>query len=135
MKIVINKCYGGFGLSRKALERYHELKGIKIYAYDWDFKAGVNTKIPEGTEVFCPHYSNKDFGDRFEGDIPNENYISVLDIERNDPLLVQVVEEMGDKANGSHSDLNIVEIPDDVEWEIEEYDGIEWVSEKHRTWG
>ena len=30
--------------------------------------------------------------------------------------------------------LGIVEIPDGVEWEIEEYDGDEWVSEKHRKW-
>ena len=32
------------------------------------------------------------------------------------------------------SDLKVVEIPDDVEWEIEEYDGNEWVSEVHRCW-
>lgn len=30
--------------------------------------------------------------------------------------------------------LILEDIPDDVEWEIEEYDGLEWVSEKHRTW-
>jgi hypothetical protein len=28
----------------------------------------------------------------------------------------------------------VVEIPDGVEWEIAEYDGLEWVAEKHRTW-
>ena len=27
-----------------------------------------------------------------------------------------------------------VSIPDDVEWQIEEYDGMEWVAEAHRTW-
>jgi hypothetical protein len=27
-----------------------------------------------------------------------------------------------------------VDIPDDVKWEIEEYDGNEWVAEVHRTW-
>jgi hypothetical protein len=47
---------------------------------------------------------------------------------------VQVVEQMGDAASGSHSELAIVEIPDDVEWEIDEYDGREHVAEKHRTW-
>jgi hypothetical protein len=30
--------------------------------------------------------------------------------------------------------LAIVEIPDDVQWIIEENDGMEWVAEKHRTW-
>ena len=33
------------------------------------------------------------------------------------------------------STLKIIEIPDDVDWIIEEYDGNEWVAEKHRTWG
>jgi hypothetical protein len=45
-----------------------------------------------------------------------------------------LVEEMGEKAGSTYSQLRIVEIPDDVEWQIEEYDGSEWVSEKHRTW-
>jgi len=44
------------------------------------------------------------------------------------------VEELGEKANGQCADLKIVEIPDDVEYEIEEYDGVEWVAENHRTW-
>ena len=56
------------------------------------------------------------------------------DIERNDPILVQVVEEMGSNADGSVAELKIVEVPDDVEWMIEEYDGTEWVAEVHRTW-
>lgn len=135
MKIIINKCYGGFGLSRKAFERYWELKGVKIYAYERDYSTDTFKKIPEGVSVFCPHYSNVDLGDKFDGTIPNENYVSYYDIERNDPTLVKLVEEMGTDANGDCSELTIVEVPDDVEWEIEEYDGIEWVSEKHRTWG
>lgn len=50
------------------------------------------------------------------------------------PELIKVVEEMGDAANGSCANLKIVEIPDDVEWDVEEYDGNEWISEKHSTW-
>lgn len=30
--------------------------------------------------------------------------------------------------------LKVVSIPADVEWQIEEYDGAEWIAEKHRTW-
>lgn len=56
------------------------------------------------------------------------------EIERNDPRLVAVVEELGDEANTWCSSLKIVEIPEDVDWVIEDYDGLEWVSEKHRTW-
>ena len=56
------------------------------------------------------------------------------DIERDDPYLVQIVREMGMDANSMYASLKIVEIPGDVEWEIGEYDGKEWVAEKHRTW-
>jgi hypothetical protein len=59
---------------------------------------------------------------------------SHYDIERNDPLLIQVVEEMSENVNTRFSELKVVEIPNDVEWQIEEYDGAEWVAEKHRTW-
>jgi hypothetical protein len=45
-----------------------------------------------------------------------------------------VVEELGDEAGDSYAELTVVEIPDDVEWTIQEYDGTEWVAEVHRTW-
>lgn len=57
-----------------------------------------------------------------------------FEINRSDPILVKVVEELGDDASGKHSRLKIVDIPDDVEWEIGEYGGREWVAEKHRRW-
>ena len=56
------------------------------------------------------------------------------EIPRDDPALVQVVKELGERSFGGHASLSVVEIPDDVEWQIEEYDGNEWVAEKHRTW-
>ena len=56
------------------------------------------------------------------------------DIERNDPVLVEVVESMGSDANGVSADLKVVEVPDGVKWHIQDYDGAEWVAEDHRTW-
>jgi hypothetical protein len=53
---------------------------------------------------------------------------------RGHAALVAVVESLGDKANASSSFLQIVEIPDDVEWIISSHIGFEWVAEKHRTW-
>ena len=56
-------------------------------------------------------------------------------IERDDPILIRVLEQLGVmECSGDHACLRIVEIPDDVEWTIEEYDGKEWVAEVHRTW-
>lgn len=90
MKVVINSCFGGFGLSDAALARYNEL-----------------------SQQSLKHYSK---------------------IPRNDTNLVQVVEELGKKADTPYSELNIVDIPDDVKWDIHDYDGMEHVYEKHRTW-
>jgi hypothetical protein len=53
---------------------------------------------------------------------------------RSDPKLVAIVEELGERAAGRYSELKIVEVPDDVSWYIDEYDGMEWVAEDHRTW-
>jgi hypothetical protein len=93
MKIVINGCYGGFGLSEEALEEYKQKANIT----DPDF-----------------YY---------------------WDIDRTCPILVEMVERMmDDPIDTPYSNLKVVEIPDDVEWQIEEYDGAEWVAEKHRTW-
>ena len=90
--VVINDCYGGFGLSPRAIEQYRRLACVTAT-------------------------------DLYDRDIP-----------RDDPYLVKVVRELGMGANGPHSNLKIVEIPGDVEWLIQEYDGAEWVAEKHRTW-
>ena len=66
--------------------------------------------------------------------ITDEHFYPSKDIPRDCPVLIALVEEMGERANSCYSRLAVVEIPDDVEWQIEEYDGTEWVAEKHRTW-
>ena len=91
--IVINNCYGGFGLSDRAEKEYRKLASIS-----------------------------------------NDSSWSDRSIARDDPYLVKIVKELGMSANGAHANLKIVEIPGDVEWTVEEYDGVEWVAEKHRTW-
>lgn len=91
-KVVINICYGGFGLSEDAIS---ELK-----------KDGIDySSFLDGDQEFRSH-----------------------------PALIKVVETLGTKSWGRHAKLKIVEIPDDVEFTVEEYDGKEWVAEKHRIW-
>lgn len=50
-----------------------------------------------------------------------------------DADLIDVVEKLGRKADSGFSKLAIVKIPDDVEWEIEDFDGWESIHEKHRV--
>jgi hypothetical protein len=47
------------------------------------------------------------------------------DINRDDPFLIEVVETLGEKADGSVAQLEIVIIPEDLDFEITEYDGME----------
>lgn len=56
------------------------------------------------------------------------------EIPRNCQRLLAVVKQLGERASGPYARLKIVTIPDDVQWEIHEYDGMEWVAEAHRTW-
>ena len=65
--------------------------------------------------------------------IANKELWSDRDIARDDPVLV-IVRELGVDADTRYAKLKIVEVPYEVEWQIEEYDGVEWVAEKHRTW-
>tara|TARA_R100000750_G_C2320755_1_gene86212 strand:- start:200 stop:664 length:465 start_codon:yes stop_codon:yes gene_type:complete len=53
--------------------------------------------------------------------------------KRDDPFLVQVVEEMV-QATRDQFTLSVVEIPANVDWAIHGYDGMEHVYEKHRRW-
>lgn len=61
-------------------------------------------------------------------------------LPRDDADLVDVVEHLGERAGEDipwlreRVALAIIEIPADVEWTIEAYDGAEWVSERHRRW-
>lgn len=137
MKIVINKCFGGFSLSHEAVMRYAEIKGFTLYAFvdgrKDDGRLDFNTKVPYigQQDAFIIHYSTKPLKN---GTYEEDSYFGDRDIERTDSALIQVVEELGDKANGRCASLAIIEIPDGIEYQIEEYDGQEWVAEKHQTW-
>lgn len=131
MKIVINKCYGGFGLSKEAMMRYAEIKGITLYHEDEGTLVDHYYKVPvdEYKRLYAEAQKTRNYQD------VNGLYFSERQIERNDPALVQVVEELGEDASGDYADLKVVEIPDGVEWEIDEYDGVECIAEVHRIWG
>ena len=143
MKVVINADYGGFGLSPKALKYVADKLGQPIYFFKSSYAYGKYTYIPiSPEEAHRSIWGLRAFNIPDPGSVAdlNENYdkynwsFSRYFESRADPLLVEVVEALGDEANGSHAKLKIVEIPDDVEWTIQEYDGWEWVAEKHRTW-
>ena len=107
-KIVYNACYGGFGLSKKAVLRYAELSGFTLER--------ASTKLFEDSEEGVFTHWKRD-----------GEYWSDHDISRTDPNLVQVVEELGDKASDRFSDLQIRELAPGTKYRIDEYDGMETV--------
>lgn len=144
MKIVINKCYGGFGLSHEAVKLYFKLKKWKLHAYVtvYDKQKSTYKKYnpKKDSSVFGLSYFKIDITGLTEKQIwskkNKDSYWSVYDLDRSDPTLIKVIEKLGEeKASGNFSELRIVEIPDGIEYSIEEYDGVEWISENHRTWG
>lgn len=136
MELVINRCYGGFGLSPLAVREYLKRKGKEFFAYnDENIGSGKiyrQTKI-ENANIFSI-YTTKDFGETTTWDEIKEHYFYPRNIDRTDLDLIDVVKKLGNKANGTCSELKIVEIPDGIEWEISEYDGLETVEEKHGSW-
>lgn len=138
MKVVINKVYGGFGLSAEGLAYYYQLKGEGAVYYYEAVKGQKRQLYKRVTPHLLARPFLKDFG---KGPVhisqaDQEQYaIDSHKISRTDPHLIQVVEELGEAANSEFSRLVIIEIPDDVKWELKEIDGDEWIAEVHRTWG
>lgn len=109
MKVVINRCYGGFSISRLAVETMRDLG-------DAESKA----EVLKGETYPYGRKEDYDYGGYGRG------------IRRDNQILVSVVEKLGDHANGSCANLKVVEIPDGVQWEIDDHYGMEKVVESGR---
>lgn len=114
MEVVINRCFGGFSLSRAAFLKLRAMNNKHAlaepdYGEMWDDGSGPRVAFAGG------------------GDF-------LRDIPRDDPDLIAVVKELGTEADGNCATLKVLTIPDGITWEVEEYDGLEKVAETHRTW-
>lgn len=129
MKVVKNVCYGGFSLSIQALIRIMELKGKHIdkivkYSNGQEIDITNNPDKWESSTSFVITADGMTWG----------AYSFSDESERTDPELIEAIEELGINSYGPYAQLKVVEIPDDIEWEIDDYDGIETIEEAHRKW-
>jgi hypothetical protein len=138
-EIVINRCWGGFGLSQEAIRELKRLGCPHLVEYDeeeffkWEKENGSWREIWKN--LSWEDYKRKQMrflgliriGGKLVGD--GHGYE-----DRDCEKLVKVVKKLGIKACGRFANLKIVKIPADVEWEIDNYDGMETVEEKHRRW-
>lgn len=107
MEILLNKRYGGYGLSDEAVRLYLTKKNIKLRLNPKYSTSHFKYYMIEGNDQFTDHH-----------------------IPRTDPVIIEVVRELGKKANGRNAELVITSIPDGCEYCIDEYDGMESIE----TW-
>ena len=108
MKVVINRCFGGFSISHKCAE-YMAARGNER----------ARKELEESEDGFYGY-----------------GYVKGMDggYDRTDPDLISAIETMGDEVNGQCANLKLVEIPDGTKWELDDYDGLETIEECHRSW-
>ena len=127
-KVVYNACYGGFGLSKEAIQRYWDIKGQQVWIEDieWGFKVWLvppkeRLKPQTTQEIFA---MSKDERVAYNKAYSAQSWYH-CDVVRHDPALVQVVQELREKANAEYANLAIKEV--DGPYRIDEYDGYESV--------
>ena len=124
-KVVYNACYGGFGLSKEACQRYWDIKGQSIWFEDalWGFTVWL---VPPEERLEEREWSSVTMDEHIAYNLAYSKQTWYnRNVDRHDPVLVQVVEELGDKANGEYAKLAIEEVHGS--YRIDEYDGNESV--------
>ncbi len=142
-KVVINGCHGGFGLSPEALLWLHAEGATGIATPVEEYWAGPDDDGRFGRSralaQWKAYLASPPTAERFlflTVFSPDERFVlnGGREMARDDALLLRCLEALGDKADGPCAALRVIEIPADVKWTIEEYDGLEWIAEQHRTW-
>lgn len=104
MKVLVNKCYGGYGTSVQAGLEWLK-RNNKVY-----------TVIDDSYNLVVEMDGEKHY----------------IDLDREDPILIELFEEKGSEfVSGNHAELYLVHLPDGCQYSVGEYDGQEWIEE---TW-
>lgn len=106
VKIVVNGNIGQFRLSRAALDLYASRKGFRVV---FDADVALRENADGDAEAF-----------------------SWSTLDRADPDLVRVVEELGEEAWGRDAELRIVPIPDGSDWMVRSICGYEFIEIRER---
>ena len=153
MKVVLNKCYGGFVPSHEAVIRYAERKGIKVFPYIFTrVEYGYEFRRSKGLDDIREYdkfhqtwgwgnvlFLTKDRGPRFDDvtDAIRKDIMNVSDDElRFDPDFIATVEEMGHDASTYTSELRVIEFepPEGFVPKVIDNDGMELLVDGRWCW-
>jgi len=142
MKVAYNNCFGGFSLSALATNEFAKKKGLTLtwyeqtgYKHNGDQKYKRLEGVPK-SNGFSIYALTKDCGEEIK-ELPNNDFYYndfYGDEARCDTDLIEVIEKLGDKANGGCASLAIAEVPEGAGFEITEYDGNEDVVPPRMSW-
>lgn len=139
MKVVKNDCYGGFQISTQAQRDMIEmgckhLKPINLASFFPKAKSPVSLdSIVLGDRIALREYAALT---NMYCDIEHQQIYEATSIDRTCEHLIKLIEEKGSEyCSGNVSHLVVVEIPDNVCFEIEDYDGMESIVECHKIFG
>lgn len=141
-KVILNKCFGGFDVSVKGYQLYAKKKGRELFVYKAkDFNSFTRNMVYDFVENLKDEhsisytYTTKNYGKGKNIELPDNAELLYLNSEyRTDKDLIEVVEELGAEASGRFGNLKVVEIPDDLDYVIDEYDGIETLHARVQEW-
>lgn len=134
MKVVINRGYGELELSNEAIRYYADLADIDLYYTDDPTNRHVDQhyliSLPELDKLFLQSPNIESYLEEVR-----KVQFDLNSIERTDPRLIHVIEELGQKASIRTSEIVVVEIPDKIKFKIiVNEDGAEEIHEDHRVW-
>ena len=137
MKVILNKCYGGFGVSDAGYRLYAQKKGIDLFAYAFEgYSCSRYVRVDKPcNDKSMLNYFTSDFGKHVGKDgLDWKKALYLNEGYRDDPVLIEVVEELGSAADGAYAKLKVVDIPDGLDYVINDYDGIERLHQRVREW-
>jgi hypothetical protein len=112
-KVVLSRSIGIFSLSNVAIEKLLARKGNIVDLQNAGMRTTTNSYRLKRRPVEISHS---------------------LTIDRTDPDLVSIVEELGPLASSPEAELEVVVIPRNLDWSIGDVCGIEFIFAGEKVW-
>lgn len=144
-KIILNKCYGGFGFCKQFMEELFERypgdqafwgKPGECRIWQWEKEADQLAPFCEGYSIFCGTLHFREDASGLWFSVPTEGFTNGGVLLRSDPRVVALFEEWQSEdrnPSGAFASLCLETAPEHWNWRVAEHDGMETL-EKEFPW-